>query len=197
LPMLPAKIRVKLLPEAAGFINVSHVMQRDFTIAELGELLLAVVGADAARFRQILRAGTVVLGDYRYRWESLEVDDADVASLLSDLTHAEPSRTFEPHRALLVRFRRGHVVVEISREAASHKPLFARQSFWDGIVSEFTEVVCYADYSHAEKADVFAAALDEARRQTLESMLSLIKPKSVAERIERLRPEKIEWLIRR
>ncbi len=195
--MLPTKIRVKLLPEAAGFINVSHVVLRDFNMTELGEVLLAVVGNDADRFRRILRAGTIVLGDYRYRWEPLEANGEEVDSLLNTLPHAEPSRAFEPQHAILVRFRRGHEFLELLRETASRKPLFARHSFWEGIVGEFTELVCYVDYSHAEKADVFATVLDEVGRKTLATMLSLVKPRSVAERIERLQPERIEWLIRR
>jgi hypothetical protein len=55
----------------------------------------------------------------------------------------------------------------------------------------------YADYSHADQADVFSLELDAEAWQTLRSLLPLLKPKSAAERLERLRPEAIEWLTRR
>jgi len=195
--MLPPKIRVKVLPEAAGYITVSQVVHRDFSMAELMDFLLPVVGTDAERIRQILRAGTVSTGDYRIRWESLEVGAQEIDGLLKALPHAEPSRAFQPNAALLVRFRRGHETMDLSRDSAARKALFARRSFWENLLSAFGEGVRYADYSHADKADVFAVELDAGGMTMLESLLSLVRPKGIAGRIQRLRPERIEWLVRR
>jgi hypothetical protein len=195
--MLPTKIRVKLLPEAASYITVSHVVERDFNVAQLLEVLLPVLGRDASRIRQILRAGTVSTGDYRFRWASLDLEEHELAEVLAGLPHADPSRAFEPQRAILVRFRRKNETVELRREAASRKPLFSRQSFWEALVGAFGSQVQYIDYSYSDKADVFTVEAGGEGRELLESLLRLLRPKSIAGRIERLQPEKIEWLIRR
>ena len=50
--MTPATIRVKLLSEAAGYVTVSPVVQRDFNLPELVELMLPVLGKDKRRIRQ-------------------------------------------------------------------------------------------------------------------------------------------------
>jgi hypothetical protein len=195
--MLPAKIRVKLLSEAAGYVSVSRVAQRDFSVAELLEVLLPVVGGDTARIRQILQAGTVVSGEYRFRWESLVLEDHELGPLLDSLPRAEPSRPFQPENGFALRFRRGQETFDLRRETASRKPLFARNSFWDALVEAFGGRAAYADYAHAEKADIFAVEIGAEEKKTLESLLPLARPKGVAERIERLQPERIEWLVRR
>src|SRR3972149_132860 len=102
--MPPAKIRVKLVSEAADYVSVTHVVQRDFSLSELVETMLPVLGKDAQRIRQILRAGTL----------------------------------------------------DLPRESASRKPLFAQQSFWDGLLALAGGSVHYADYSHGDRADIFA-----------------------------------------
>ena len=195
--MIPSKIPVKLLSEAAGYISVAHVVQRDFSFAELVDLMLPVLGRDAARIRQILRAGTIVIGDYRYRWESLDASGQEVDSVLQTLPGPDPSRVFQPERCFLVRFRRGHDVLDLSREAASRKPLFARQTFWEGLLDLCGSGLRYADYSYAAKADVFSMELGSEGAKLLEPLLPLLKPKRTAEHLERFQPEKIEWLARR
>jgi hypothetical protein len=195
--MLPAKIRVKLLSEAAGFINVSRVAQRDFSVMELLEVLLPVVGSDSERIRQILQAGTIVSGEYRFRWESLVLEEDELGSILDSLPRAEPSRPFQPENGFALRFRRGHETFDLRREAADRKPLFARNSFWVALVEAFGGRAAYADYAHAEKADVYAVEIGADEKKTLESLLPLARPKGVAARIERLQPERIEWLVRR
>lgn len=195
--MPPATIRVKLVSEAAEYVTVSHVMQRDFRLPELFELLLTVVGSDATRIRQILRAGTVSTGDYRYRWEPLELGESEVEEALRAFPAPDPSRSFEPEKCFLVRFRRGYEMLELPREKVSRKALFAKESFWDGLLGLAATGLRYADYSHADKADVFIVSLDAEKAELLRGLLPLLKPKSAAERLERLRPEKIEWLNRR
>ena len=195
--MIPATIRVKLLSEAAGYISFSPVVQRDFSMTELLEILLSVLGRDAGRIRQILRAGTISTGEYRYRWESLEIAEPELDSILETLPGPDPSRVFLPESCFLVRFRRGLETLELSRERASRKPLFARQSFWEGLVGSFGQSARYADYSHADKADVFAFELEAEARGKLGSLLPLLKPRSFAERLERFQAERIEWLVRR
>lgn len=195
--MPPAKIRVKLVSEAAEYISVTHVVQRDFSLAELVEAMLPVLGKDAPRIRQILRAGTLSTGEYRYRWEPLEVEEPEIETLLGSFPGPEPSRAFQPESCFLVRFRRGAETLDLPRESAIRKPLFARQSFWEGLLALAGNAVQYADYSHADRADIFALSLDVNATEGLRDLLPLLKPKSAVERLERFRPERIEWLSRR
>ena len=97
----------------------------------------------------------------------------------------------------MVRFRRGSETLDLPRENAAKKSLFARQSFWDGLLALAGDAVRYADYSYADRADVFALSLDRERTEQLVGLLPLLKPKSAAERLLRFRPERIEWLSRR
>jgi hypothetical protein len=195
--MLPAKIRVKLVSEAAEYISVTHVVQRDFSLAELVETMLPVLGKDAQRIRQILGAGTLSTGDYRYRWDPLEVEAPEVETILGGFPGPEPSRAFQPGSCFLVRFRRGVETLDLPRENAARKPLFARQSFWEGLLAMAGEAVRYANYSYGDRADIFALPLDNEKTEQLQGLLPLLKPKSAAERLERFRPEQIEWLSRR
>lgn len=195
--MLPAKLRVKLLSEAAGYINVSQVVHRELSMEELVEVLLAVAGNNGERIAELLRAGTVSTGPLRYRWESFEVTPQELAPIMAALPHAEPGRPFEPQRAAYVRLRRGHEVIDFSRDSASRKPLFARQSLWDGLLKLFEQRVRYTDYSHADKADVFAVELDREALNQLELLASAAKAKSVAARLEHWKPERIDWLVPR
>ena len=195
--MPPAKIRVKLVSEAAEYISVTHVVQRDFSLAELVETMLPVLGKDAQRIRQILGAGTVSTGEYRYRWDPLEVEESELGTLLRNLPGPEPSRAFQPEICFLVRFRRGIETLDLPRENAARKPLFARQSFWEGLLAMAGEAVRYADYSYGDRADIFALPLEPETAEQLRGLLPLLKPKSAADRLERFRPERIEWLSRR
>jgi len=192
--MPPAKIRVKLVSEAAEYVSITHVVQRDFSLTELVETMLPVLGKDAQRIRQILGAGTLSTGEYRYRWDPLEVEVPEVETILGGFPGPEPSRVFQPEICFLVRFRRGVETLDLPRENAARKPLFARQSFWDGLLGMAREAVRYADYSYSDRADIFALPLDRETAEQLRGLLPLLKPKSAAERLEHFRPERIEWL---
>ena len=195
--MPPAKIRVKLVSEAAEYISVTHVVQRDFSLTELVETMLPVLGKDARRIQQILGAGTLSTGDYRYRWDPLEVEQLEIEALLGSFPSPEPSRAFQPESCFLVRFRRGVETLDLPRENAARKPLFARQSFWEGLLAMAGEAVHYADYSYGDRADIFALPLGRETTVQLLALLPLLKPKSAAERLELFRAERIEWLSRR
>ena len=195
--MTPEKIRVKLVSEAAEYVSVTHVVQRDFTLHELVEVMLPVLGTDAGRIQQMIRVGTVSTGEYRYRWQGVEVAAEELNAILEAVPHAEPERPFDVERCFLVRFRRSLETLDLPRENAARKALFARQSFWEALLGLATGGVCYADYSHADKADRFTLALDAEGWQRLQALLPLLKPQSAAARLERLHPEAIDWLTRR
>jgi len=195
--MAPSKIRVKLISEIAEFVTVSPVVQRDYDLAELVEVMLPVLGRDAGRIRHILGAGTIATGDYRYRWEAVQVSEEEVATILQQLPGPDPSRRFQPERCYVVRFRRGHEVLDLPRESAARKPLFARQSFWEGLLEMVSQEVRYADYSHADRADVYCFLLGAEGVELIEGLLPLLRPRMAAERLRQFRPEQVEWLSRR
>jgi hypothetical protein len=195
--MTPEKIRVKLVSEAAEYVSVSHVVQRDYTLRELVEVMLPVLGADRGRIQQRMRVGTVSNGEYRYRWEGLEVAAEDLDTILEEVPHAEPDRAFDPERCFLVRFRRGLDMLDLPRENAARKTLFARQSFWEALLEVAGDGIQYTDYSHADQADRFSLQLDSEAWQRVRGLLPLLKPKSAASRLEHLHPEAIDWLTRR
>ena len=194
---IPSKIRVKLLSEAAEYVSVSHVVQRDFSLPELIEIMLPVLGKDAPRIRRILQAGTISTGDYRYRWQSLEVPEEELERVLQTFPGPDPARIFQPQSCFLVRFRRGQEALDLLQENAARKRLFARQSFWEGLLELARNGLRYSAYSYADKADVFVLLLDSEGNQMLRAILPLLRPRSAADRLNRFRPERIEWLSRR
>ncbi|HWP83984.1 MAG TPA: hypothetical protein VNN17_02240 [Terriglobia bacterium] len=196
--MTAGTIRVKMVSEAAEYVSVTHVVQRDCTLPELVEILLPVVGTDAARIQKMMRVGTVSTGEYRYRWEGLDVAVNELEAILNVLPHDEPGRPFEPQKCFLARFRRSLETLDLPREGALRKALFARQSFWEALM-EFAarRRLEYAGYSHADKADRFTLPLDAECWQHLKGLLPLLKPQSAAARLEQMRPESIDLLTRR
>ena len=71
---LPEWVRVKLMSDAAEYISMTRVIERDFPMAELLEAVVAVGGKNPERLQHTLRAGSMVLGQYRYRWKPLVKD---------------------------------------------------------------------------------------------------------------------------
>src|SRR3990172_10119926 len=159
--------------------------------------MLPVLGTDPARIQKMIRVGTVSTGEYRYRWEGVEIAAEELDAILEAVPRAEPERPFDAERCFLVRFRRGLESLDLPRENASRKALFARQSFWEALLGLASGGVRYADYSHADKADRFTLALDSESWQRVRALLPLLKPQSAADRLERLHPEAIDWLTRR
>src|SRR5689334_273362 len=69
---------VKLVSEAAEYVSISQVMQRDYSLQELIGAMLPVVGRDGARMQQLLRMGGFSNGDYKFRWDGREVSAAEI-----------------------------------------------------------------------------------------------------------------------
>ena len=197
MPTLPSKIRVKLLSEAAEYVSVSHVLQRDFSLPELIEVMLPVLGKDAHRVRRILQAGTLSTGEYRYRWEALKIPEEELDRILQEFPGPDPAQVFQRKNCFLVRLRRGQETLDLPQENAARKRLFVRRSFWEGLLGLAEKGLRYSDYSHAEKADVFVLDLASESAEMLRGLLPLLKPRSAAGQLERFRPERIEWLCRR
>ena len=188
---------VKLVSEAAEYVSISQVMQRDYPLQELIGVMLPVVGRDGARIQQLLRVGGFSNGDFKFRWEGREVSAAEIELVLEHFPRPEPGRNFAADRCFLIRFIRDVEVLALPKQAADKKGLFSSESFWDGMVKLADGHLRYSDYSFADQADVYSLQLSLELEDKFRAILPLMKPKSAGERIERLRPEKIELLTRR
>ncbi len=185
------------MSEAAEYVSVSHVVRKDYTLAELVGAMLPIVGKNAVRILQLLRVGTLSNGDFRYRWAGREYEPEVVREILASFPGPDPGRKFEAEKCFLVRFRRGLETLDLRKEAAARKALFARESFWDVLLQLTAGSLEYADYSYADRADIFGYRLTPEATRSLRGIYPLLKPRSAGERLERLRPETIEWLAAR
>jgi hypothetical protein len=188
---------VKLVSEAAEYISISQIMHKDFSLHDLIGAMLPVVGRDAARIQQLLGMGGFSNGEYKFRWEGREVAAIAIGQVLDTYPRPEPQRPFHGDACIMIRFIRDVEVLSLPRAAAEKKGLFSRESFWDGLLALASGSLRYADYSFADQADVYALELGVDIAEKFRALLPLMKPKSAAERIERLRPKKIELLTQR
>jgi hypothetical protein len=188
---------VKLVSEAAEYVSISQVMQRDYPLQELIGAMLPVVGRDSARIQQLLRIGGFSNGEYKFRWEGREVSAAEIELVLEHFPRPEPNRRFDPEACFMIRFIRDVEVLALPKQAAEKKGLFSGESFWDQMLKLAAGNLHYTDYSFADRADVYSLQLGVELEEKFRAILPLIKPKSAGERIERLRPQTIEFLARR
>jgi|SRR5579883_1059663 hypothetical protein len=164
---LPERIRVKLSSEVAEAISLTPVVVQELPLREFLEHMLAVSGKDEPRIRETLLRGTMVSGATRFRWVGWEADMSELRPLLAQFPDPDPARPFESARCTRVILRGGRVTIDIARETAQRKGMFARRTFWDGLM----EVVAggsasYAGYSYRDRADRYLRQLlpDETRR---------------------------------
>lgn len=188
---------MKLVSEAAEFVSITQIMQREYSLHELIGAMLPVVGRDVARLQQLLRVGGFSNGEYKFRWEGREVGPGEVEQVLESYPRAEPQRAFQPASCTRIRFVRDVEVLTLPREMAEKTGLFGGESFWDGLVKLVAGRLRYEDYSFADQADLYVMELGVADAEKFRALLPLLKPKSAGARVERLRPEKLELLTRR
>jgi hypothetical protein len=189
--------RVKLVSEAAEFVSITQIMQRDYSLHELIGAMLPVVGRDAARIQQLLQMGGFSNGEYKFRWEGREVSAGQIEHALESYPRPEPQRVFQPAACRQIRFVRDVEVLALPREAAEKTGLFGGESFMDALVKLSSGKLRYAEYSYADQSDVYVLELGVDVVEQFRALLPLLKPKSAGERVERLRPEKIEFLTHR
>lgn len=127
---LPEQIPVRYTEEDAGYVSMRPVVKQTFHLNELADMVVSVTGKDAARVQQIFRSGTVVYNGYRYSWEGIPAELAEIASLLRPFPDDDPARPFHPEEAKSVLFEMGggtqRNVVEIPRADGSEKKLFGK-----------------------------------------------------------------------
>ena len=181
---LPQTIRVKLMPEAGGFISLSPVVAQDFALGELIEQILTVSGKDEARIREILLRGTVAIGGSRFRWSGFDADAGELRQLLAGFPGPDPTRPFVAERCTRVVLAGGRREVAILREDAARRGLFSRRTFWD----ELMEVAggreaAYAGYSYRDRADRYVLALSPAEAARIREAAGRARSGALRDRI--------------
>jgi hypothetical protein len=192
----PETVRVKLSSEEAGALSLTPVVVRDMPLRELIEEVAAVHGKDAGRIAEALKRGSVTGGATRFRWQSVELSEAELASALAFLPVDEPVRPFDPSRCAEARLTGPGIRIAISREVADVRRLFRRTSFW----SELPRIVGalqYAAYSYRERADIFRATLSVEQREAVRALLPMLKHATLARRIHLAPFDAIEFIVTR
>jgi len=190
---LPNQIPVRYTEEDAGFISVRPVIKQIFQLRELVDMVVSVAGKDAARVQQIFRTGSVVYNGYRYWWEGLPAEREEVEQLLVPFPDDDPSRPFDPETATGVLLEIGggaqRTVVEITRQDAAQKKLFAKHSPWD-VLTNFAsgKSLRYEKYAHARRADLFRLSLPFDQAQPLLAAILAAAPRKLKYRWSTLRP---------
>lgn len=195
---LPERVRVKVMSEAAEYISTAPVVTREMPLGDLLEAVVALAGKNTQRLRQLLRAGGMLLDNYRYRWAPLEAEETDLAPLLARFPDPMPGRAFEAQRCVHAVLAGGGATVELPREQAARRRFLKKESFWDVLMEVAgARGPRYHTYSYRRRADVYhlePAPQDEGRLREAASLLDLGR---VADRIRSLPLEKITLLVNR
>lgn len=189
---LPEQIPVHYAEDDAGYVSVRPVVNQTFRLNELADMVVRVAGKDAARVQQILRTGAVLYNGYRYWWEPLAADFAEIEELLVGFPEDDPGRRFEASQLSAVLLEMGggtqRKVVEITPEEAAHKKLFAKTSPWEALLN-FSQAnpPHYEKYSYARRADLFRMAVTAEQGQALLAALLEAAPQKLRHRWSTLR----------
>lgn len=190
---LPDQIPLRYSDEDAGYVSMRPVVKQTFRLPELIDMIVSVVGKDPGRVQQTLRTGTVVYNGYRYSWDHLSADPAEIATLLLPFPDDDPSRPFDPAKTSAVLLESGggtqRTVSELSRQDLSAKKLFAKDSPLNVLVKlAAANPPHYEKYSHARHADLFRLTLPYDHAQQLLAALLDSAPRSLRHRWAALRP---------
>jgi len=187
---VPEKVRVRVLSDSAGYIDMTHVAHREVPFSEVLDLVVAVAGLNMERIRTLLRAGTAAVNAYRYRWPPVALEDDELAPLLERFPHPQPDRPFGRERCLLAKVRAGVETIELRRESAAR--------FWDALMDIAVEhQPSYETYSYRDGADVYSFEPTGADEQALRRAASLLEVQRTAEQVTGLPLEKIVLYVKR
>ena len=190
---LPEQIPLRYTEEDAGYMSVRPVVKQTFRLHELVDMVVSIVGKDAARVQQIFRSGTVVYNGYRYWWDALPAESEEIERLLIPFPEDDPSRPFEPEIATAVLLEIGggaqRSVVEISRQDAVAKKFWGNHSPWD-VLTAFAsgKTARYEKYAHVRRADLFRLSLPFDQAQQLLATILAAAPRKLKYRWSTLRP---------
>jgi hypothetical protein len=181
---LPNQIPVRYSEEEAGYVSFRPVVRQAFGSHELLDMILSVTGKDAARVKQILRAGTIAFRSYRYWWTGFEPSDADLLNALATFPDADPARAFSADDCTLAVLESGGVaareIAEISRDAGSARRWLKRGTLWQLLIEAASRVApAYNGYSYARRADVYRREIEPEEAFELSAQAERIAPQTL------------------
>ncbi len=195
---LPDIVPTKISSEAAGYVNITPVAKREMPLAELVEQILGVTGKDARRIREILSRGSFVAGSARYRWPPIEAAEGELRSLLEGFPDPQPERSFEAAKCRSVTLKGLRGSLELTREAASGRRWFKKQSFWEILIPALEACPpSYLRYSYSDRADVYGAPLSIETIRRLQAHAGLLKYSGLAGQLEYLEAGSAEIVVER
>ena len=162
---LPETIPVRFTEEEAEYVSIRPVRRQIFTLRELVDMILSVTGKDLPRVRQILRTGTIVFHFYRYWWQGIESDAAELSAVLAEFPADDPSRAFRADACAMIVLEsaaKGRQPLDVKKGDAIRKSLFASRSFWDCLLmlADPAQEIKYGGYSFARRADLYRVELN-------------------------------------
>jgi hypothetical protein len=176
---LPQQIPLRYTEEDAGYVSMRPVVKQIFRLNELADMVVSVTGKDAARVQQIFRTGTVVYNGYRYSWDAIPAELAEIESLLRPFPDDDLARPFRPEDAKSVLFEMGG--------GSQHNV-----SPWDVLVQCARDHAArYEKYSHARKADLYRITLPFESGQSLLAAMLEAAPRGLRYRWTTLRPPSV------
>lgn len=181
---LPETIPVRYSEDEAGYVSFRPVVRQTFGFHELLDMILSVTGKDAARVRQILRAGTISFRTYRYWWTGFDPGEADLRGALVAFPDADPARVFSAAECTLVVLESGGVaareIAEIAREAGSVRAWLKRETLWQVVMSVALRVApAYHSYSYSRRADVYRCELAPGEASALAAQAERVAPRAL------------------
>ncbi len=196
--MIPARIPVKISSEAAGSVSVSPVVAQQMTPAELIEQILRLTGKDAARVREILERGAVVSGGSRFRWAPFETSPEEISALLAAFPDPQPDRPFDASRCRRAVLAGGRGPIELDREAASRRRWLQKRSFWASLMDAAAALApVYQQYSYAERADLYRAALPVDAARALRDRAGLLRYPTLTAMVREYAYDRLELWVER
>jgi hypothetical protein len=181
---LPPRVRVKLSSEAAEAISLTPVVVQELGIRDLIEHILGVTGKDEVRIGELILRGTLVSGASRFRWEGWDADPQELRELLATFPDPDPARSFRPCDCVRAVLRGGRQPLELPREAAAHKSLFRRESFWDALMKVADGgAASYAGYSYRERCDRYVRQLTTAEAGQIRAAADSVTFSTLRDRI--------------
>jgi hypothetical protein len=190
---LPETITVRFTEEDAGYVTVRPVVKQTFRLSELTDMVVSVTGKDVSRVKQIFRAGTVVYNGYKYWWSGFDSDASDLAAVLAAFPDDDPSRPFDPLAATNISLETGGGTqrsrIGVSRQEASAKRLFHKQSPWEILLKAARESTPrYEKYSHSHRADIYCLHLSAKMGVALLKEMFDAAPRSLRKKLAGLQP---------
>ena len=195
---LPAIIPCKVSSESAGYVTVSAVTRVDVPLDQLAAKILGICGKDPARISSILFRGALVQGDARYRWQSLQASDDELAALLDRFPDHNPDQDFDGSRCARMEFQGGRGEFEITREVGQQRRLFRRKAFWEEALALIQTLSPRCErYSYSDEADVFVADLTAEARESFRRLGPLLRFTSLEAQLRSLPAGRVSLFVRR